>query len=82
MEQTLDVSDLEPPEPMERILEAIENLGKGDYLRVTHRREPHLIYPMFENMGFAWHTRPGGPVGYEIFVWRQNDEAACADIPA
>ena len=82
MEHTLNVSDLEPPEPMERILQAIEALNGGDYLYVVHRREPHMIYPMLENMGIAWVTRPGGPEGYEIFIWRKGDNIASSKIPA
>ncbi|VAX06085.1 hypothetical protein MNBD_GAMMA26-909 [hydrothermal vent metagenome] len=82
MEHKLDVSELEPPEPMERILEIIETLKDGDYLYVIHRREPHMIYPMLENMGIAWMTRAGGPKGYEVFIWRREDETAGAAIPA
>ena len=40
MERVLDVSDLEPPEPLERILDALDQLGTGDWLHVRHRREP------------------------------------------
>jgi len=82
MEHKLDVSGLEPPEPMERILQAIEELDTGDYLHVTHRREPRMIYPMLENMGIAWITRSGGPEGYDIFIWRKDDTVASAKIPA
>ena len=82
MEHKLNVSDLEPPEPMERILLAIETLNAGDYLYVSHRREPRMIYPMLENMGIAWLTRPGGTEGYEIFIWRKDDDIAKAAIPA
>ena len=81
MEHKLNVSDLEPPEPMERILEAIEELNTGDHLYVTHTREPRMIYPMFEKMGIDWITRTGGPEGYEIFIWRKDDKLAKANIP-
>ena len=76
MEQILDVSELEPCEPLERTLAAIEKLGEGDYLRVIHRREPHLLYPMLEESGFAWRTCQRGPSRFEIFIWRQDDAGA------
>jgi uncharacterized protein (DUF2249 family) len=76
MEHTLDVSMLEPCEPLERTLAAIQKLGEGDFLRVIHRREPHLLYPMLEKAGFAWCIHPGGPSRYEIFIWRRGDSAA------
>jgi uncharacterized protein (DUF2249 family) len=76
MEHILDVSMLEPCEPLERTLEAIQELGEGDYLRVIHRREPHLLYPMLEKSGFTWRTCPSGPSQFEIYIWRQEDTGA------
>ncbi|MET0119190.1 MAG: DUF2249 domain-containing protein [Sedimenticola sp.] len=80
MERLLDVSELEPCEPLEQTLQAIATLVPGEYLRVIHRREPNLLYPMLEKGGFAWNCREGGPVGYEIFIWRSDDQAARAEI--
>jgi uncharacterized protein (DUF2249 family) len=76
MEHTLDVSMLEPCEPLERTLAAIQELEGGDYLRVIHRREPQLLYPLLEKSGYAWCIRPGGASRFEIFIWRENDGAA------
>lgn len=76
MERILDVSDLEPCEPLERTLQAVGNLTEGDYLRVIHRREPNLLYPVLEKMGFAWRSRPGGASEFEIFIWKRTDRAA------
>lgn len=76
MEQTLDVSNLEPCEPLERTLEAIKKLNAGDYLKVHHRREPHLLYPLLEKSSFSWHCRQGAISEYEILIWRQNDRKA------
>ncbi len=80
MEHILDVSMLEPCEPLERTLAAIQNLQAGDYLKVIHRREPHLLYPMLEKSGYAWRTRPGGLSEFEIFIWRREDRAAEAAV--
>ena len=76
MEQLLDVSELEPCEPLQRTLTAIDRLGRGDYLRVVHRREPHLLYPLLEKSGIRWHTRSAGDASFEILIWRQDDAAA------
>lgn len=80
MEHRLDVSALEPPEPLEQILDTIPRLGPGDYLHVLHRREPHLLYPMLKQAGFAWWTRPGRAFAFEIFIWHRDDHAAKAAI--
>ena len=76
MEQRLDVSDLEPCEPLQRTLAALQTLKEGDYLRVLHRREPHLLYPLLEKSGFEWRTREGGEAAFEILIWPQRDRAA------
>ncbi len=81
MEHHLDVSLLEPCEPMERILTAIKDLPEGDYLRVIHRREPYPIYPMLEQAGFVWRTESCGPSEFRIFIWRRGDVAAETSVP-
>lgn len=80
MEHNIDVSMLEPCEPMEQTLAAIETLPQGDYLKVIHRREPHLIYPMLEKAGFAWLTEQGGPSEFQIYIWRRHDQIAKAAV--
>lgn len=80
MEHLLDVSMLEPCEPMQLSLAACHRLAAGDYLRILHRREPHLLYPMLEKLELSWHCRILGPSSFEIFVWRRNDLAAAGDV--
>lgn len=74
--QVLDVSALEPCEPMQQTLAAIADMGPGDYLRVLHRREPHPLYPMLDKLGCAWNCRPGTSTAFEILIWRRADRAA------
>jgi uncharacterized protein (DUF2249 family) len=80
MEVRIDVSMLEPCEPLERTLEAIQQLHPGDYLRVLHRREPHLLYPLLEKSGFTWRCRGDEPGGYEVFIWKTDDLAAALAV--
>ena len=68
----LDVSRLEPCEPLERTLEALRQLPSGSWLRVFHRREPHLLYPMLEQLGFSWRLLPGKATTFELLIWRQG----------
>jgi uncharacterized protein (DUF2249 family) len=57
---TLDNRGLQPPEPMVRILEALQALPDGDKLEVMMDREPVLLYPELERRGFAWtFNQPG-----------------------
>ena len=47
----IDVSDLEPPEPLEQSLAALEKMAPEDILIIHHRREPCLLYPVLEKNG-------------------------------
>jgi len=43
MQHLLDVSELSPPEPLERVLDALADLPEGDSLRVRLPMEPVLL---------------------------------------
>ncbi len=77
----LDVSGLPPPEPLLHILDAIERLDDGDYLHVLHHREPFPLYEILNGQGYAWLTRPGRQVPFELFIWRRGDAAAQDAVP-
>ncbi len=79
-ERVLDVSDLEPCEPLERALEAVRTLQPGEYLRLVHRQEPLLLYPMLEKLGMAWRARHAASV--EILIHRRDDAIAGAAVAA
>lgn len=50
----LDNRDLDPPEPMVRILGAAEKLAPGETLSALLRREPVFLFPQLEKRGFRW----------------------------
>jgi uncharacterized protein (DUF2249 family) len=50
----LDNRDLDPPEPMVRILAAAEKLAPGETLSALLRREPVFLFPQLEKRGFRW----------------------------
>ncbi len=48
----LDVSTLEPPEPMLRILETLPSMDDNTMLLVHHHRDPLMLYEKLEERGF------------------------------
>ena len=50
----LDNRDLDPPEPMARILEATERLKAGDVLSALLLREPRFLFPELAKRGHQW----------------------------
>jgi TusA-related sulfurtransferase len=72
-EHLLDVQDLEPPEPLLRVLAATDALQSGEYLRVLIQRDPVMLYPLLEAQGFQYETGAGHTAVYEILIWRAGD---------
>ncbi|MDE1942764.1 MAG: DUF2249 domain-containing protein [Betaproteobacteria bacterium] len=67
---TLDVRDLEPPEPLEKVLEALCVLEPGQRIRMIHHREPHPLYPILQREGFRHDTHFTDDGIFEILIWR------------
>lgn len=65
---TIDVSQLVPPEPMVRILKALEELPPGQTLLVQHVRRPVYLYPELDALGYQHETREIGPGRVEIRI--------------
>jgi uncharacterized protein (DUF2249 family) len=53
----LDARGLEPPQPMTRILEAVERLHSGQTLVARTDRRPMHLYPLLEQRGCKAQTR-------------------------
>lgn len=65
---TIDVSELVPPEPMIRILGALEELPAGATLLVHHARRPIYLYPRLEELGYRHETRELAPDQVEVLI--------------
>ena len=81
----IDVSELEPPEPMERIIAHLKQLQAGQLLRVRHHREPFPLYPMLEEARYKYCCIPSGTEAFLIYIWphaAQVNEAICRNDAA
>ena len=79
-EVLLDVSDLEPPEPLVQTLEAAEQLKPGQYLRMLHRRDPCMLFSNLDDNHFKYFQRKGSSTAVEVFIWPENDTEAAAAV--
>lgn len=50
----LDLRGLFPPEPMERVLDALAALLKGQQLRMLIEREPHPLFRILERNNYIY----------------------------
>lgn len=68
----LDVCGLQPPEPLERVLEALSRLQPGQRIRMLIDREPRPLYGILERNGYAYEATLRDDYVYEILI-RQRD---------
>jgi uncharacterized protein (DUF2249 family) len=71
----LDVRGMEPPWPMVRALEALEQLGPAGRLEVLHDRRPLFLYPQLDERGFCHATDEPEPGMVRIAIWRGDSQA-------
>lgn len=65
----LDVCGLEPPEPLEKVLEALSTLPSGRRLRVVLGREPFPLYQILDRNGYAHESRWRDDHLCEVLIW-------------
>lgn len=67
-EVTIDVSELVPPEPMMKILAALEELPDGGQLTVHHVRRPMHLYPRLDELGYSHETTELAPDKVQLLI--------------
>lgn len=66
----LDNRGLEPPQPLVRILEALEHLAAGEVLEAINERDPVFLYPELEARGAAIRTESRAEGGVRVLIRR------------
>jgi len=79
-ERILDVRGLEQPEPLLRVLAALNSLADGEYLRLLSHRDPVLMYPLLEQQGFAYEKPVDLADSVEVLIWRAGDVLARSGV--
>lgn len=64
----LDLCGLVPPEPMERVLDALANLGPQQQVRMLIDREPRPLYRILERNAYRFEAGMRGDGLFEILI--------------
>jgi len=77
---TIDVSELQPPEPMTEILRSLSNITPLQCLKVIHSREPFPLYKKLSESGWSHFCQllPESHVEFKqchIFIYKQSESA-------
>ena len=54
MTVVIDGRELQPPEPLERTLEALEMLGEDDDILLLLYCQPHPLFNILRNNNYVW----------------------------
>jgi uncharacterized protein (DUF2249 family) len=76
MEKLVDARWLPPPEPMERVLDALDTLAPGDHIRLLIHREPYPLYDILRAWGYRHSTQMLDDGSYEIVISPQAGAAS------
>jgi len=69
---TLDVRGMEPPQPLERVLETIGDFQAGDRLTLIIDCHPTPLFKILDRNGYGYRTEPGKESIHEITIWRND----------
>lgn len=64
----VDARDLEPPQPMERVMQALALLRPGQSIRMLLHREPFPLYPILAERGYRHSTHMEADGSYVILI--------------
>ena len=64
----VDARDLAPPEPMEKVMQALELLRPGQSIRMLLHREPFPLYSLLSDRGYRHDTRMEADGSYVILI--------------
>ena len=67
---TVDCRELVPPEPMVKVLEAVEKMGKDEAVLMLHRKKPALLLPRLKEKGLEFKLTEKDDESIELFIWR------------
>jgi len=64
----LDNRGLEPPQPMQRTLKALEELGIGETLKIINDRKPMFLFEELDQKGYTYEVSLHPDGGFEITI--------------
>jgi len=67
-EIVVDGRGLEPPEPMERVLAALDGLQPGQWVRFLIHRQPYPLYDILRRHHYPYETITGAEGSFEILI--------------
>ena len=71
----IDARWLRPPEPMEKVLQALDQLHPGQSIRMLLHREPFPLYPLLAERGYRHATQMEADGSYVILIRQAGEDS-------
>ena len=68
----VEARGLEPPEPMVQVLNALDNLPRGERLLMRIHIEPRPLFRVLERNGFAYRCELTPEGHFEVTIWHKS----------
>ncbi len=66
----VDCRELEPPEPMVKILETVNNMAADEAVLMIHRKRPRLLFSKLDELGFNHDVTEESEGLIKLLIWR------------
>jgi len=62
--------ELEPPEPMVKVIEAVNNMAAHEAVLMVHRKMPRLLFSKLDELGFSHEVTEESEGLIKLLIWR------------
>lgn len=68
-ELLIDVSEYDPPQPFEEVIQLLLQLKAGEYIRMLHRKKPLPLLQFLQDNGFDFKITHDKSLSSELVLW-------------
>ena len=66
----VDCRNLEPPEPMVKVLEAVHDMRSDEAVLMIHRKMPRLLFSKLDELGFSHEVIEETDGLVKLLIWK------------
>ncbi len=70
---TIDCRELQPPEPLVKVMEAVNKLKSDQAIKMLHRHEPCSLFQKLEQKDLKYQVQKHDDGSVEILIWDDKE---------
>ncbi len=68
----IDCRELLPPEPLVKVMQAVERMQAGETVKMLHRQKPCVLLPKLDERGLEYKMQEFDDGSIELLIWRDS----------